>query len=108
MPAALGCSRSSERAGSVGNLAPASLRIIGCGIVIGMGEKETTLKELGEMLAYVVEHMVTKEELLEVKSELKMMSILYAKSLGIFGMRRGRISEKSSQNLQTFGAMSRN
>src|SRR5271165_4810079 len=36
-----------------------------------MGEKETTLKELGEMLSHVVEHMATKEELLEVKSELK-------------------------------------
>ena len=36
-----------------------------------MGEKETTLKELGEMLAYVVEHMATKEELGATNKELK-------------------------------------
>ena len=34
-----------------------------------MEEKETTLKELGEMLAYVVEHMVTKDELKEFRDE---------------------------------------
>ena len=41
-----------------------------------MGEKETTLKEVGEMLAYVVEHMATKEELLEVKSVLRGIVVL--------------------------------
>ena len=34
-----------------------------------MGQKETTLKELGEMLAHVVEHMVTKDELKEFRDE---------------------------------------
>ena len=34
-----------------------------------MGEKETTLKEVGEMLAYVVEHMATKDELKEFREE---------------------------------------
>ena len=36
-----------------------------------MAAKETTLKEVGEMLAYVVEHMVTKEELAATNKELK-------------------------------------
>ena len=35
-----------------------------------MGERETTLKELGEMLAYVVEHMATKEELADIRLEM--------------------------------------
>ena len=36
-----------------------------------MEAKETTLKEVGEMLAYVVEHMVTKDELAATNTELK-------------------------------------
>jgi predicted nucleotidyltransferase len=36
-----------------------------------MEAKETTLKEVGEMLAYVVEHMVTKDELAATNMELK-------------------------------------
>src|SRR5271157_2247505 len=36
-----------------------------------MGEKETTLKEVGEMLAYVVEHMATKDDLVAAKDELR-------------------------------------
>ena len=36
-----------------------------------MEGKETTLKELGEMLAHVVEHMVTKHELKEFRDEFK-------------------------------------
>ena len=36
-----------------------------------MGKKETTLKEVGEMLAYVVKHMATKEELAGTNKELK-------------------------------------
>jgi uncharacterized coiled-coil DUF342 family protein len=36
-----------------------------------MEGKETTLKELGEMLAHVVEHMVTKDELKEFRDEFK-------------------------------------
>ena len=38
-----------------------------------MGEKETTLKELGEMLAHVVEHMATKDDLkgFATKEDLK-------------------------------------
>jgi hypothetical protein len=69
-----------------------------------MGEKETTLKEVGEMLAHVVEHMATKEELGATNKELKS----FRRSLMIFGTRRDRISEKSAQNSRTFGAMSRN
>ena len=38
-------------------------------MVIGMGEKETTLKELGEMLAHVVKHMATKDELKAFREE---------------------------------------
>ena len=34
-----------------------------------MGEKETTLKELGEMLTHVVKHMATKDELKEFRDE---------------------------------------
>ena len=34
-----------------------------------MAEKETTLKELGEMLSHVVEHMATKDELKEFREE---------------------------------------
>ena len=34
-----------------------------------MGEKETTLNELGEMLAHVVKHMATKDELKEFREE---------------------------------------
>jgi hypothetical protein len=38
-----------------------------------MGEKETTLKELGEMLAHVVEHMATKDDIKDMatKEDLK-------------------------------------
>ena len=36
-----------------------------------MEAKETTLKEVGEMLAYVVEHMATKDELAATNTELK-------------------------------------
>jgi uncharacterized coiled-coil DUF342 family protein len=36
-----------------------------------MGKKETTLNELGEILAYVVEHMATKDELAATNKELK-------------------------------------
>ena len=36
-----------------------------------MTAKETTLGELGEMLAHVVEHMATKDDLAAVKAELK-------------------------------------
>jgi len=36
-----------------------------------MSAKETTLNELGEMLAHVVEHMATKDDLAAVKAELK-------------------------------------
>jgi predicted RNase H-like nuclease (RuvC/YqgF family) len=36
-----------------------------------MEANETTLEELGQMLTHVVEHMVTKEDLAAVKSELK-------------------------------------
>jgi predicted nucleic acid-binding Zn-ribbon protein len=32
--------------------------------------KETTLKEVGEMLGYVVEHMVTKEDIAEIRAEM--------------------------------------
>ena len=58
-----------RRAGSAGNLA--SPPRFGCGIVIGYGGKETTLKELGEMLAHVVKHMATKDELAATNTELK-------------------------------------
>ena len=34
-----------------------------------MGEKETTLNQLGEMLAHVVEHMATKDELKEFRED---------------------------------------
>jgi chaperonin cofactor prefoldin len=34
-----------------------------------MEGKETTLKELGEMLAHVVKHMATKDELKEFREE---------------------------------------
>ena len=33
--------------------------------------KETTLNEIGEMLAHVVKHMATKEDITEVRRELK-------------------------------------
>ena len=36
-----------------------------------MAPKETTLGELGTMLSFVVEHMATKEDLAEVRTELK-------------------------------------
>jgi len=36
-----------------------------------MAAKETTLNELGEMLAHVVERMVSKDDLAEVRAELK-------------------------------------
>jgi hypothetical protein len=32
--------------------------------------KETTLTEVGEMLAHVVEHMATKEEVADIKTEM--------------------------------------
>ena len=35
-----------------------------------MTTKETTLKEIGETLTYVVEHMTTKEELAELRREM--------------------------------------
>src|SRR5271166_2580963 len=34
-----------------------------------MAEKETTLREIGEMLAHVVKHMATKDELKEFREE---------------------------------------
>ena len=33
--------------------------------------KETTLNEIGEMLAHVVKHMATKDDIAEVRHELK-------------------------------------
>jgi len=36
-----------------------------------MTAKETTLNELGEMLAHVVEHMATKDDLAAIRTELK-------------------------------------
>ena len=33
--------------------------------------KETTLNEIGEMLAHVVKHMATKDDITEVRRELK-------------------------------------
>jgi hypothetical protein len=33
--------------------------------------KKTTLNEIGEMLAHVVKHMATKEDIAEVRRELK-------------------------------------
>jgi chromosome segregation ATPase len=38
---------------------------------VHMTAKETTLNELGEMLGHVVEHMATKDDLAEVRAELK-------------------------------------
>ena len=35
-----------------------------------MAEKETTLKEVGEMLAHVVEHMATKEDIADIRREM--------------------------------------
>ena len=35
-----------------------------------MAAKKTTLKELAEMIAHVVKHMATKEDIAEVKSTL--------------------------------------
>lgn len=34
-------------------------------------QKETTLNELGEMLAHVVKHMATKDDIAELRRELK-------------------------------------
>jgi chromosome segregation ATPase len=36
-----------------------------------MAAKETTLNELGQMLTHVVEHMTTKDDLAELRTELK-------------------------------------
>jgi predicted nucleic acid-binding Zn-ribbon protein len=36
-----------------------------------MAAKETTLNELGEMLAYVVKHIATKDDLTALRTELK-------------------------------------
>jgi hypothetical protein len=33
--------------------------------------KETTLNEIGEMLSHVVEHMATKEDVVDLRTELK-------------------------------------
>jgi chromosome segregation ATPase len=38
---------------------------------VDMAAKETTLNELGETLGYVVEHMVTKDDLAALKTDLK-------------------------------------
>ena len=38
-----------------------------------MASKETTLKELGEMLAHVVEHMATKEDIAALAGQLTSM-----------------------------------
>ena len=38
-----------------------------------MTSKETTLKELGEMLAHVVEHMATKEDIAALAGQLTSM-----------------------------------
>lgn len=35
-----------------------------------MGAKETTLKEVGEMLAHVVAHMATKEDTADIRREM--------------------------------------
>jgi predicted RNase H-like nuclease (RuvC/YqgF family) len=35
-----------------------------------MAAKETTLTEIGEMLTHVVEHMATKEEVADIKTEM--------------------------------------
>ena len=55
--------------GRPGNLASPRISVVV--LLSRMGEKETTLKEVGEMLAHVVEHMATKDELAETNKELK-------------------------------------
>jgi hypothetical protein len=54
-----------------------------------MGQKETTLKEVGEMLAYVVEHMATKDDLKEFREETAEIA-------------------PSTRKWRTFGAISKN
>ena len=37
-----------------------------------MGTKETTLKEVGEMLAHLAKHMATKEDIADIRLEMAM------------------------------------
>ena len=52
---------------------PDRMRRIGVLYSPHMASKETTLKELGEMLAHVVEHMATKEDIAALAGQLTSM-----------------------------------
>jgi chaperonin cofactor prefoldin len=56
-----------RRAGLAGNLASPRISVVV--YLSRMAEKETTLKELGEMLTHVVKHMATKDDLKEFREE---------------------------------------
>ena len=57
-----------------------------------MAAKETTLKEVGEILSYIVEHMATKEDIQRIERELKTirqdLSDLEKKVENVIGFRK--------------------
>ena len=71
-----------------------------------MGEKETTLKEVGEMLAYVVEHMATKEDIADIRREMATKEELGAtnKELKSFRQEFNDFRDETRQNFREIRA----
>jgi|SRR5271157_1311913 len=71
-----------------------------------MGEKETTLKEVGEMLAYVVEHMATKEDIADIRREMVTKDELAAtnKELKSFRQEFNDFRDETRQNFREIHA----
>jgi septal ring factor EnvC (AmiA/AmiB activator) len=72
----------------------------------GMGAKETTLKEVGEMLAHVVAHMATKDDLAEIRAEMATKEELAAtnKELKSFRQELNDFREETRQNFREIHA----
>jgi uncharacterized coiled-coil DUF342 family protein len=71
-----------------------------------MAERETTLKELGEMLTHVVEHMATREEIADIRREMTTKDELAAtnKELKSFRQEFNDFRDEMRQNFREIHA----
>lgn len=71
-----------------------------------MGAKETTLKEVGKMLAHVVEHMATKDDIAQIRSEMATKDELAAtnRELKSFRQEFNEFRDETRQNFREIRA----
>ena len=71
-----------------------------------MGEKETSLNELGEMLGLVVKHMATKEDIADIRREMATKDELAAtnKELKSFRQEFNDFRDETRQNFREIHA----